>query len=56
MTIKKKRIISIILIIIALPLAIATAAGGGSPLAYVFAIILALGVDMLFDKSQSGKV
>ena len=53
MTTKKKRIISIILIIIALPLAIATAAGGGGPLAYVFAIILAIGVDMLFDRSKA---
>ena len=55
MAIKKKTIISIILIIIALPLAIATASGGVGPLAYLFAIILAYGVDMLFDRIQSGK-
>ena len=47
---KRKKLIAILMIIVGLPLAFAGAATGGGVLAYLFAVILAIGVDMLFVK------
>lgn len=52
MSLRKKRIIAVILIIIGLPLAIASATGGGGIGAYFFAAVLAFGVDMLTEKDK----
>ena len=47
---KKKKIIAVLMIIVGLPFALAGAAGGGGIMGYVFAGILAIGVDMLVSK------
>lgn len=48
-SLKKKKVIAIIVILLCLPIAIACAYSGGSLIAYVFATVLAIGVDMLLD-------
>lgn len=45
----KKKIISLVMIIIGLPLAITTAASGGGFFAFIFAAILAGGIDLFTD-------
>lgn len=47
---KRKKPIAILMVIVGLPLAFAGAATGGGVLAYLFAIILVIGVDMLIVK------
>ena len=46
---RKKRIVSWIIIVISLPLAISFAATGGGVFGYLFAALLAIGIDMLTD-------
>lgn len=55
-SLKIRRMISICLIINALPLAIASAATDGGLWAFVFAAILAFGVDILFDKKEADSI
>lgn len=49
-SLKKKKIIGALLTVVGLPFAIAGAAGGGGIMGYLFAFILAIGVDMLVSK------